>query len=450
MNDAMDTGAFGAALRDATEDLDTRPGFIGDVLQGARRRQVRRRNTAALVIAVVVGVVGFGAGATFRDRPPPSAEVADSRLREPTKGDLAGEPDRVRAATDAWREGITPTWRQDRGVDELRGEPHVYWVGTTQAGPAAVVMQEAKITNAPGWRTMVGLVSADAADGRTKLVGSPRDSRNTADVFRFGPGDRTFLVVARDTPVFYSLAARWGSDGLVVRQWDRLDVTDGIGVLSPQGTTDPNEVRLVTSTSSPTVTKATGELEPVTASVYLATGGRSGLRSDDAAAAGMLPWKLPGGEGPRLEIGSPPRPALPADVTPNMHAALKLSGMADVGTTSTVASWSVIGGLPDGRSVVVSEFKDFARPSRVCLILYGTDGAFVRALTKLTDLASPLPVAIRVPDGQGWVVAAYGSELKYRTVVGGAWQDTTSSAALLPDDAVQVRVGEQVVDLPGE
>lgn len=58
----------------------------------------------------------------------------------------------------------------------------------------------------------------------------------------------------------------------------------------------------------------------------------------------------------------------------------------------------------------------------------------------------PLPVRYRLPDGQGWLVAAYGKALSYRT--DGDWHDVGRDAALLPDNATQVRVGDQVVDLP--
>jgi hypothetical protein len=51
-----------------------------------------------------------------------------------------------------------------------------------------------------------------------------------------------------------------------------------------------------------------------------------------------------------------------------------------------------------------------------------------------------LPVRLRVPDGQGWVVAHYGAQLQYRASADGAWQDAGSDAALLPDNAAQVQV----------
>jgi hypothetical protein len=46
------------------------------------------------------------------------------------------------------------------------------------------------------------------------------------------------------------------------------------------------------------------------------------------------------------------------------------------------------------------------------------------------DPAAPLPVQVRLPDGQGVVVAAPG-RLRYR-VAGGTWLPITGDAALLP------------------
>lgn len=45
-----------------------------------------------------------------------------------------------------------------------------------------------------------------------------------------------------------------------------------------------------------------------------------------------------------------------------------------------------------------------------------------------------------MPDAQGWVVAAYGSHLRYRTSTSGAWLDGGDNAALLPDAAAEVQV----------
>ena len=39
---------------------------------------------------------------------------------------------------------------------------------------------------------------------------------------------------------------------------------------------------------------------------------------------------------------------------------------------------------------------------------------------------------MRLPDGQGWLVARYGAGLRYR-LPGGEWRDAGREAALLPD-----------------
>lgn len=64
------------------------------------------------------------------------------------------------------------------------------------------------------------------------------------------------------------------------------------------------------------------------------------------------------------------------------------------------------------------------------------------------DRNAVLPVRFRIPDGGGWVVAHRGTNLSYRTTPDGRWQDTGDDAAWLPDNATQVKVGDQVVTLP--
>ncbi|WP_162788463.1 hypothetical protein [Amycolatopsis albispora] len=54
------------------------------------------------------------------------------------------------------------------------------------------------------------------------------------------------------------------------------------------------------------------------------------------------------------------------------------------------------------------------------------------------DPAAALPVRLRLPDGQGWVVAAKGARLDYRT--GEAREGDFADAALIPDAATQVQI----------
>jgi hypothetical protein len=100
----------------------------------------------------------------------------------------------------------------------------------------------------------------------------------------------------------------------------------------------------------------------------------------------------------------------------------------------------VVAGLPDGRIAILSEFLEDLNPSRIYAVLLEDDGSIAGAVPgNLVDPSAPLPVALRMPDGQGWVVANYGATLRYR-VDGGTWQDAGQNAVLLPDNAIQVQV----------
>ncbi len=56
-----------------------------------------------------------------------------------------------------------------------------------------------------------------------------------------------------------------------------------------------------------------------------------------------------------------------------------------------------------------------------------------------------LPVTVDLPGRDGWVVAAQGQVLSYRT--GADWRAAGSDAALLPEGTVEVKVGETPVEL---
>lgn len=66
------------------------------------------------------------------------------------------------------------------------------------------------------------------------------------------------------------------------------------------------------------------------------------------------------------------------------------------------------------------------------------DAPFQPAASGIVDWTAPLPVRLRLPDGQGVLVVAEGAALSYR-VGTGRWHDAGRGAALLPA-AATVRV----------
>jgi hypothetical protein len=433
---------LGTAMREAAEDVDVRTGFTGDVLRGGRRRQARRRVGMVLAAVVVVGAVSFGAGLAVRQAPD-VPQALDRRLLEPTMGNLANDPARLRAATAVWEDSLTPSWRYDRGVSELRGEPHVYWAATTDVGDAAVVMQEAQVRNQ--WRTLVGLVGRDPADSALKLLGStsPGDRGEDDESFQFGPGDRTFLVVDPRLPVYASPSATRDADGVVRRTWQQVPIVDGVGRWTAPEGTDPSTVRLVTSLGPPTVSDIPPDRQLNTrpASSYLRNGYHAQPNGSPTDIADMWGAK-PHGD---LQVGPPGSGPSPST---DLYGLLKGASMVDIGPSAFVSQWTVHGTTPDGTGLLVGECLERGEPSTLYAVLFRADGTPDRVVRgPAVDLRSPLPVRMRLPDGKGWVVAGDRTVLRYRTSATGEWQGSFTRAAVLPDDAAQVEVDGYVVDL---
>jgi hypothetical protein len=462
----MQTDVLGRAMREATAELGPPPDFTSRVVRRGRRRQVRRRASLVAglaVLAVLAGMpaVGGWPGSTGND------VSADPRLAEPTRGDLAGDRQFMNTVVRAWRAGMPVSPNDSRGLfNDLRGQAHVYWAGTTPAGRAAVVLQQAYLhshgnlspEDANQMQTLVGLVAVDPKDGGLKLVTDQyrADGEPAPGYFQFGPGDRTILVVDRGRPLYFSPAPVNRSDGRVVRDWAQMSIVDGVAMTElPEGTA-PADARVLVRDRRPAPDDKSRDgllyLEP--ASQYLDFADK--LRRGETFSLGSsleerrLQWRQP--EGPVL-VGQSPQ--MPPGWSAAFNQALEEYGMLDLGVDAQAwGLWNVLAGLPDGRTAIVSELMQGQHPSRLYAVLLDRAGE-VQAVQAgdVVDTKAVLPVAMRMPDGQGWVVAAYGSHLRYRTANGGQWVDGGDNAALLPDRAADVQVnrpgqGPAVVTLP--
>jgi hypothetical protein len=456
----MDTDELTQALRAATADLEPRHGFTAAVLRGGRRRRIRTRAMIITGTAVLIAIVGTGLYLIWHD-PPPHVELADDpRLTQPTRGDLAGDQAFVDSAARAWRDGLQRSWNGIRGIyDDLRGQPHVYWAGTTPAGPAAVVLQQAYLhprpdlnldqVNSP--QTLVGLVATDPVDGVLKLVYDqyPESGTGPPGYFQFGPSDRTILVVDRGTPLFFSPAPLRAEDGQVRRDWQQMAITDGVAVAQlPEGG-NAADARVVARATAPgpdeNAVDAPGILHLEPSSRYLEYAFRR---------AGGFPTEVPGGgtslrrlqwyDEPALDmrVGRPFQLSIPAQPQLDWMRKVEDSGLLGSGFSGGgLGAWFVRAGLNDGRVALVSELQLGNDPSQIYAVLLKPDGSVDRVIAGgVVDPVSPLPVRLRMPDRQGWVVADYGAALSYRTAPNAAWQDAGYNAALLPDDVTEVRV----------
>jgi hypothetical protein len=424
---------LGTALRDVTKDLDVRDGFIGDVLRGGRRRQSRRRTAMAAGVAAVVGLLGVGVGMLVGA--PPRVQSADSRLDRPTGGDLASDSRLAANAVALWEENLTFSWRYDRHVvGDPADEPHLFWAGTTPAGPAVVVLQRVRVrveaTGQERWRTAAGLVATDPADGQRKVVYSTNPSAphgdDETDAFQFGPGDRTFLVAGSSTPVHRSTSASWDEQSRVTRTWERFDLQDGVGVWVLPSDADPAQVRLVATNTKPDTRQRESQVSVEPASRYLATGGKTDTPAD---VPDGLRW------GTDLRVGEP-------ITTPprfSLVDALRSAGALDLGRQRP-GSWSITAGLGNDRTVLVGENRDSSHPVGLYAVVVGQGDVVERIVRAEIYSSSALPVNIRLPGYDGWIVAAQGATLTYLMPPGFPPGLTTADAALVPSNATAVEV----------
>lgn len=456
MND-LDT-----AMKDVAEHVDVPAHFTAAVLRGGKRRQARRRRAVAAAVVAVIGVTGVGVSAVQRNSPP-----GDSRVAVATQGDLAGDRALVEKAIEIWKG--TTTLPGGMILDgEPIGDPHAYWAGSTPAGNAVVVVQEAVVNGVT--QTRRGLVATDPADGATKLVGLSMSMNPdaTESGFQFGPGDRTFLTVHGSQPAFVSPTVTRQADGQVRRDWTRLSASGGVSVWTAPDGVDLAGVRLVANHDSPTaVSLPERVLITRKASVFVRDGLVLTLHGQDLSPlhypwtdptdkivqVGMDPANLPqfgyGMEQALLDAGM-------VDVRSSIRTEMKFvrSGVTTLEIVDSV-KWRIHDTFANGDGLQVAQVFEESGTTRLYAIISNHGGTPTKVVRGPgVDPASPLPVKMRLPDGKGWVVGAYGANLRYRNSESAPWQDLATSGGLLPDDTTQVQVtpkagGEgQVVTLP--
>jgi hypothetical protein len=104
------------------------------------------------------------------------------------------------------------------------------------------------------------------------------------------------------------------------------------------------------------------------------------------------------------------------------------------------SSWYAAGTTADGSRLIAGERQLDADPSRIYVVLHSPTG-HVDAAARQPDPVSEVPVTVPLPRGQGWLVAAKGARLSWRTG-SGPWTDAGTDAALLPAEASEVRAGD--------
>lgn len=386
----------------ATDHLTGPPGLLDDIRRGGRRRVVRRRTllTAGLAVAATGGLLKL-VGIDGEQPLDPSSPL----FAEPTRGDLAGDNDYLRQVRQQWFGLQDP-------LPDMRGEPHVLWAGSTPAGPAAFIAQRGGTGAAVGW---IEPTQEGPRVSSVSSVNEPTRMEDIAQAILLGSQRDVLLVLDFGWPVELSTELRYAPDGKVVRRYQPFVFDDGAGwrhvgrqlgkITVALRRSDGQPVQVFISNAS-TVLNPEQETMPMPERFEYTLPGASLPQDRDEVLSALEPYQDIDGahtEDPRL-------PRL-----------------------------TIRGATPDGRRLLVDTIQFDDDPTRVVAMLARGEAEYQAVASSFVDWKVILPVRLRLPAGQGTLVAAPHAALQHRAG-GGRWHDAGRNAALLPATATEVRV----------
>jgi hypothetical protein len=253
-----------------------------------------------------------------------------------------------------------------------------------------------------------------------------------------GADRRVLLVLDRGQPLTWSYDHTYLPAGGIKLTDRPVTFAGGVAVLTVPPGVDPGEVEL-TRPGTPDPSRVL----PV------------GNDADQLADGERLPWygEKRDPDGSVFEVGAGAR-AWP-DPAGDRYGQLKESLRRAIDRVPSDRylygsaghdGWYAYGGTPDGRRLVATDMAALADPSRAYVVLLARSGPATVVDGGPVDRRSSLPVQVRLPDRQGWLVAAKGTQLAWRTG-SGAWTPAGRNAALLPAAATEVQVDGQVLPL---
>jgi hypothetical protein len=428
-------------LTSAVDDVEPAPDLLDTVRRSGARRLRRRRGAAAGITASVlalgaivasgniVGNIGLGDGGVAATVPvPASADPYRRLLDRPTGGDLKHDSDYLTQVVAAWDASHRYSVNHGRGIfDDLRGGAHVVWAGTTRAGRVAIVAQQAYLhhhgdirLDREGVYTLVGWVQDSPRGPQVVADSYPAPGMAYDGGFLAGPDRKTLIAVDLGRRVGYSTGLVYGDDGRISRERTELRFSGGVAVVELPADADPSSVRI---TDLP-VREPASFLELANQQVDAAEDQRMWMPTGEQQR--QIFWHIGGATPITVEQADAVFEQTMTRLTTSQSYSVMVSG------------WHAAGTTPDGRLVVAGERELGGEPSHVFAVLKGS-GKVTALHGGVADRSKPLPVAIRLPDAQGWVVAQKAAGLSYR-VGAGEWRTAGRDAALLPDDATEVRV----------
>lgn len=357
---------------------------------------------------------------------PDSLTAADQQLLDaPTRGDLAGDQAFVTTAVTTWTHSHRSSDNAGRGIfDHMLGRPTVVWAGTTPAGKAAYPVQAADLREhadvaleREGPALLWGFVGPGPdGDPAVNADGYPVPGAASLLAAFLGPERDVLLVADRAEPGQLTWGITYSPDGRASRTWQPLRFADGVAVVRRPTGADPASARLRIGSEAAEIGNAAG-----------AARGQADQR---------LQW-MDADRRPLFPVGTVPGEAWPGRRLPTADAA----GQALTDVTAPLLKpaardaysqgdslWFAAGSTPDGSRLVAGEQTLEDDPSRVYAVLT-RPGQRARVVAGPVDRDAAVPVRLRLPDGQGRLVAAKGKTFAW--TVGGVTH-TTRDAALIP------------------
>jgi hypothetical protein len=367
------------AMEAATADLDVRPGFVGDVMAGARRRHTRKLLAVTAAVALLAGVT-TGVVLTRSSEPPLLTD--DERLTAATSGDLASDRTVVEQALRVWQS----TQKAPEPIADFSAPAHAFWAGQTPSGPAVLIVQPVRGTTTPTPMTLVGLVAGNEVVDREMLV----DGERERGIYRFGASQSTTVVLSLGQTVYWSQRPVRGEDGRLSRQWQAADTGgSGVAVVSAQPADRPVFVRADTQPAADDFLR-----EPLMA------------KQDYGPDTAFKPHP---GLGWTDSVWATDK----HDEHPQMKSMLAHRDMQRAGVLDYLVRddewgrWQVRAWLPDGRFANVFEAN-----GETYAALYRANGTFDSGVAGgPTRKTAPLPARVRLPGDLGTVVADFGSRI---------------------------------------
>jgi hypothetical protein len=408
------------AFERATEEISAPPDLLDRVRAGGRRRVVRRRTVLAAGLAAAAG--GAALPLALRGR-------GDQRVLPATRGDLAGDRKLLNRVRAAWLE-----------ASREPGEPNIWWVGATPAGPVALVSaptEAGSVTGPDGIERRptdrLGFVATTA--GGLRVPNAFAHVRaGTVEPIALLTGEHSDVLVVADAGRSIRFSADYDFDaaGRLIRRFAALPAgPDGVLVRAVPAQGDAIRIGLRQEATDPTVPL----VDVADRWDMPAVRSQTTERLERRLAGSILAWtEVPDQELLRWDVMTWPG-----------------YGNDTFGYHPVVgpAAWWIRGQTPDGRRLVVQTVALDGR-ARLFVLLGKIGGAPVphylgvldpRVSTEVLDAVDgPLTILhVRLPQGQGVVVAAENATFRYR-VRGGDWLPASGDAVLLPDAATELEV----------